>query len=148
MRIMFALTLALLCVAGVTHAQDLQNTLIQPAAGDSIVPDVVSNIHSQPEDPTFAEVMTSMVTQEIRAPQDTSGVIHAQMENQAHNWVAPPLRIEPTENLAALMVPKENPYSYPYPYSGTGVVPEPGSLLALALGLGGLVSWGFRSRSR
>ena len=141
MRIMFALTLTLLCIAGVTHAQDLQNTLIQPAAGDSIVPDIMSNISSQSQSPSFVQVLTSTVVEETRAPQDTGGIIYAEMANQAQHWVAPPL-VVPTQNWGDFIASQRRPYE------SLNVVPEPGSFLALALGLGGLVSWRFRSRSR
>lgn len=141
MRIMFALTLMLLCIAGVTYAQDLQNTLTQPAAGDSIVPDIVSNISSQPEDPSIVQVLTSTLVEETRAPQDTNGVILAQMANQAHAWVAPPPLAVPTQNWGELIAGKQSPYE------SLNVVPEPGSFLVLAVGLSGLVTWRFRSRS-
>lgn len=139
------LTLLLICMAaGATYAQDLQNTLTQPAVSDGFVPDIVATASSHTEDTSIVQTLTTLIVREAPDPTQPSGsIVCAQITDPApaNQWVPPPQLIHPTGGWDEIAVTRQELYQTMY------VTPEPGSLLVLAFGLGGLVTWRFRSRT-
>lgn len=146
MRVMFTLVLVLVMAAGVAYAQDLQNTLTQPAAGDSFVPDIVSTASSRSSVAgDVVSTLTEPMPQEASPPMQGAGIICAHVENtatEATGWVAPAPLIQPSGGWIGLLPVRQDEYRSMF------ITPEPGSFLVLAVGLGGLLTWRFRSRSR
>ena len=138
------LTLLLICMAaGATYAQDLQSFLTKPAVSDGFVPDIVATASSHTEDTSIVGTLTTLIVAEAPDPTQPSGSIvcaHITDPAPANQWVPPPQLIQPTQGWDEI-VARQNLYQSMY------VTPEPGSLLVLAFGLGGLVTWRFRSRT-
>ena len=145
MRFAFTLVLVLIMAAGVASAQDLQNTLTQPAEGDTFVPDLASTANSQPP---VTDVIVSTLTEPLplcSKPPQNSDIICANIVNsstRSRELIAAPLLIKPADGWSQVFVVRPTATS-----EGIVVTPEPGTLLVLAFGLGGLATWRFRTRS-
>ncbi|HET6456024.1 MAG TPA: PEP-CTERM sorting domain-containing protein [Armatimonadota bacterium] len=144
MRIVLTLVLVLVMAAGVTYAQGLQQVLTQPSADSQFVPDIVSNADSRPEISPVVATLTQPILEETPKPSNAA-VICAHVVDSATRPTeyAPPL----LPQLPSAKVLDKVYVVQPSMNSQLQVVPEPGSFLVLAVGLAGLASWRFRTRS-
>ena len=141
MRIVITLALALTMAAGVTYAQDLQNTLTQPAEGEAFVPDIASTASSRPPVPVLVQTLAEPMAEPTQSD-NGPGMIVAHIVNtttEVRESMIPPQMDAPSPQ-----------YWVPVPaaqdFRSMQMVPEPSSILALMFGLGGLASWRYRSR--